>query len=399
MWFLAWENVMRRKSQSFLTVLITLLTILTFVLAFSVLSALQEGLKLSDARLGADVIILPNKSNADAFQAIFTAEPVNIYMSQEVTLEVAQVAGVERLTTQFFTQALDESCCSMGGASRLVGYDPETDFILEPWLNEHNIERLRDDEIIIGGDIPTFLGDQASVLGKVFTVVGSLYPTGSGMDETVFMNLDVARELAKTSPYLQNLWNKESPDNLISAILIKVQEGYDPALVAEEINNLELSAEAVATSEMVNSMRLQMSSIGKLILAMWFGVFLVASLALVGRFSALARERKKEIGLLRALGVQRFDVFKLILLEAWTMAGAGGVLGSILGVLGVSSVLAYLRSSLEISIGQWSLGSALISGVLGVFLALALGFIASVYPAWKSSRLDPQEAITRGELD
>src|SRR5690554_3462819 len=161
MWFLAWENVMRRKSQSFLTVLITLLTILTFVLAFSVLSALQEGLKLSDARLGADVIILPNKSNADAFQTIFTAEPVNIYMSQEVTLEVAQVAGVERLTTQFFTQALDESCCSMGGASRLVGYDPETDFILEPWLNEHNIERLRDDEIIIGGDIPTFLGDQA----------------------------------------------------------------------------------------------------------------------------------------------------------------------------------------------------------------------------------------------
>lgn len=399
MWFMAWENVIRRKSQSMLTVLITVLTVGTFVLAFSVLSTLQEGLELSDNRLGADIIVLPNKSNADAFQTIFTAEPVNIYMPESLTEQVEQVEGVEKLTVQFFTQTLDESCCSIGGATRLVGYDQKTDFILQPWLNEQNIQGLEDDQIIIGGEIPAFLGNQASVLGKVFTVVGNLYPTGSGMDETIFMNLDVARKLAKDSPYLQTLWKKEAPDKLISAILIKVGQGFDPAQVAEGINNLDLTVEAVATSEIVSSMRSQMNIIGKLVLSLWLAVFFVACLALIGRFTALTQERKKEIGLLRAVGVQRSAVFNLIILEAWIMAGAGGVAGSLIGVLGVGSILTALRSSLDLAMGQWSLGSALLSGVLGIAVALILGFLASVYPAWKSSKLDPQEAITRGELD
>jgi len=57
MWFLAWKNVSRRIGQTTLTVLITALTVLTFVLSFSVLSTLQEGLRLANARLGADVIV------------------------------------------------------------------------------------------------------------------------------------------------------------------------------------------------------------------------------------------------------------------------------------------------------------------------------------------------------
>ncbi|WP_019849091.1 ABC transporter permease [Desulfitobacterium sp. PCE1] len=399
MWFIAWENVMRRKGQSILTVLITGLTVLTFVLAFSVLFTLQEGLKLSNDRLGADIIVLPNKSNADAFQTIFTAEPVNIYMNQDITQQIAQVKGIEQLTSQFFTQTLDQSCCSIGGATRLVGYDPATDFILKPWLNEHNLTSLEDNQIIIGGNIPAFLGNQASVLGGVFSVVGNLYPTGSGMDETLFMNINVARQLAQDNPYLLGLWKKESPEKLISAILIKISEGYKPAQVAEDINNLGLAVEAVATSEVVSSMRSQILIVTKLILGLWLAVFFVACLALIGRFSALARERKKEIGLLRAIGVQRTEVFRLILLEAWLMAGAGGIAGSILGALGVSSILTTLRSSMGLPMGQWSWSSALGSGVLGIFVALLLGFVGSVYPAWKSSRLDPQEAIARGEVD
>lgn len=399
MWLMAWENVTRRKGQTIITVLITALTVLTFVMAFSVLSTLQEGLKLSSARLGADVIVLPNKSNADAFQTIFTAEPVNIYMAESMVNEITRVDGVEMLTTQFFTQSLDESCCSIGGAKRLVGYDPDTDFILKPWLSEQNIQRLGDDEIIIGGKIPSFLGNRASILGETFTVIGSLYPTGSGMDETIFMNIDVARNLAQNSPYLESLWKKQSPKESISAILIKVEEGFDSTEVAANINDLELTVVAVATSEIVTSMRSNMSIISKLVFALWLSVFFVASLALIGRFTALARERKKEIGLLRAIGVQRSSIFKLIVMEAWLMAGTGGVVGSLLGVFGVSYILTALSSSMDLAVGQWSLGSALTSGLLGIAVALLLGLLASVYPAWKSSRLDPQEAITRGELD
>lgn len=399
MWFLAWKNVSRRIGQTTLTVLITALTVLTFVLSFSVLSTLQEGLRLANARLGADVIVLPGKSNADAFQTIFTAEPVNIYMDKSVTETLSAVVGVEFITPQFFTQSLDESCCSIGGATRLVGYDEETDFILKPWLNEQNIEGLRDDEVIIGGGIPAMLGNRAIILGEIFTVVGSLYPTGSGMDETIFMNIEVARKLAQESPYLQSIWKKQTPEELISALLIKVDNGFSPEEVARNINELDLTVVAVSTSEIVSSMKAQMDVISRLILGLWSGVFVVACLALIGRFTALARERKKEIGLLRAVGVQRSAVFKLIVLEAWIMAGSGGILGSLLGVLGVKAILDILTSSMVLPMGEWSGLAALASVLLGIAVALLLGLLASVYPAWKSARMDPQEAIVRGELD
>ena len=81
------------------------------------------------------------------------------------------------------------------------------------------------------------------------------------------------------------------------------------------------------------------------------------------------------------------------------MAGSAGVLGSLLGVLGVNTILKIIASSMSLPMGQWSILSAMGSVFLGIGVALLLGFLAAVYPAWKSARLDPQEAITRGELD
>jgi len=81
------------------------------------------------------------------------------------------------------------------------------------------------------------------------------------------------------------------------------------------------------------------------------------------------------------------------------MAGSGGILGSLLGVLGVKAILDILTSSMVLPMGEWSGLAALVSVLLGIAVALLLGLLASVYPAWKSARMDPQEAIVRGELD
>ena len=61
---LAYLNVTRRKSQSLLTGIITAVTILMFVLVFSIFSVVQDGLALTNERLGADIIVLPNSADA-----------------------------------------------------------------------------------------------------------------------------------------------------------------------------------------------------------------------------------------------------------------------------------------------------------------------------------------------
>lgn len=112
MWFLAWRNASRRKGQSLLTISITALTIFTFIVIFLVFSTVQSSLELSASRLGADVIVLPNETDDGGFQTIFTAEPSNHYMKREFINDFAKITGVAQMTSQFYTQTLNEDCCS-----------------------------------------------------------------------------------------------------------------------------------------------------------------------------------------------------------------------------------------------------------------------------------------------
>ncbi|WP_425804305.1 ABC transporter permease [Desulfitobacterium sp. Sab5] len=400
MFFLAWKNVTQRKGQTIITLLITVLTVATFVLAHSLFTDLQEGMRLSATRLGADIIVLPHSVKSEAFQTIFTGEPVNEYMPDNVLESVRSVKDVQLTTPQFFTQTLDESCCSLSRPYRVVGYDPGTDFVTRSLLNSPNGSASpANDKVILGANVTSFLGGKAVILGKEFYEAGRLERTGTGIDDTIFIRLDTARTIAKNSPYLQNLWQKNSPDHLISSILIKVKDGASPAVVADEINGLNLGVNAVATSKVISSARNQMNTVSHVLIWLWLALALTAALALIGRFTALARERKRELGMLRAIGGQSGDAFAALTIEALLIVGAGGLTGSIAGALLTNPILTWLRGSLNLPQGDWSLASAIYQGLWGMGIAVFLGAVSALYPAWRSSKLDPQEIISHGELD
>jgi putative ABC transport system permease protein len=398
MLLLAFKNITRRRSQSLLTIIITALTIFTFVLVVSVSMVMHEGISLSSKRLGADVVVLPDAAKADVSQILFTSSPANIYMNKDLIKKIATFEGVEQVSPQFFTQTLEGGCCSYGSETRVVGYDEETDFILKPFLKEKNL-RLKEDQLIVGSDVESFLGNKVSILGKSFTVVDTLDKTGSGIDNTIFLNIDVARNLAKDSESLKDLWKESKPEQLISSIFIKTKHGVNPSEVAKEINVPGLAVQAIATSNTINNARIQMNLINKVIFGLWISSLLIAALSLFGRFNSLVRERKKEIGMMRALGIQKKQIFQLVLSEAWIMSFVGGLIGSILGCISVTPILEILKNSFTLPMGIWSLEVSFKSGIFGILVSLFLGFIASAYPAWKSASLDPQEAITQGVLE
>ena len=400
MFLLAWRNVTRRRSQTIITVLITALTVATFVLAHAIFTNLQEGMRLSATRLGADVIVLPHTVKSDAFQTIFTGDPVNLYMPDKVLADVRTVSDVQAATPQFFTQTLDQSCCSLAKPYRVVGYDPETDFVVSPWLKGGNGKKApAKDEVILGARVDSFLGAKAVILGTVFNEAGRIERTGTGMDDTIFMHIDVARNLAKNSPYLKELWQSAPPDHLVSSVLVKVREGVNPTVVADQINNLDLGVNAVATGKVISSARNQMNAVSSVLIWLWVALALTAALALIGRFTALARERKRELGMLRAIGGQRYDAFAALLIEALLIVGAGGLVGSLAGVLLTQPTLTWLRGALNLPQGGWSFTFAVVQSFWGLGIAVLLGAVSALYPAWRSARLDPQEIISHGELD
>jgi putative ABC transport system permease protein len=125
-------------------------------------------------------------------------------------------------------------------------------------------------------------------------------------------------------------------------------------------------------------------------------LFLTACLAGLGVLNGqllAALERRKELGVLVALGTTRAQLAGLVLTESFVIGAAGAVLGLLVG-LGLTPVLVValrVLSGLDLPLrtaGAWN--------VLAVVGALALTLAAGLYPLWRANRMDAVRAVRTG---
>ena len=401
MLMLIWNNIARRRTQSVLTVTITMLTVLVFVMVMGVFQTVNQGLALSRERLGADAILVPKYASVKGDDLLFTAIPENIYMPVEVVEQAKELEGVAASSPQFYCQTLALGCCDPGEEARIIGYEPTSDFILKPYLPENQKNGITSSELIVGHNYEDddLVGYNYMILGRKFQVVSMLEPTGTGMDSTFFMDWRTAQDMCLESEVLRENWTDKDPHDYISVIMIKFADGVDPEAFVKQVEESGMEAKCLLTGETISSLQGQLEVTMQVMFALWAASLLIAVLSLVGRFNALAKERKKEIGLLRAIGLKKGQVFGLIIGETCTMALMGGILGSAVALLCMNPVIGLLKDVFKLSPSVWTGSLALLCGAAGVGLAAVLGFASAVSPAWKSASMDPQSAITQGEVN
>ncbi|MCX5609972.1 FtsX-like permease family protein [Streptomyces sp. NBC_00047] len=110
----------------------------------------------------------------------------------------------------------------------------------------------------------------------------------------------------------------------------------------------------------------------------------IAALGIANTLAMSVLERRKEIGTLRALGVDRAGVTRMIRMEALLLGGLGATLGTVLGVfLGWA-----LGRTLQESVVGYTLVVPWGRLALGVLIALAGALVASLWPARRAARVD-----------
>ena len=398
---LIWKNIARRRTQSALTIAITMLTVMVFVIVLGVFQTVNQGLALSRERMGADAVLIPKYATADGGDLLFTAIPENIYMPAEVIEQAKTLEGIAAMTPQFYCQTLALSCCEPGEEARIIGYDSSSDFILKPYLNDAAKDGITADEMIAGSGFEDkdLVGYNYLVLGKKFMVVSLLEPTGTGMDNTLFMDIGTAQDMCLESEVLREDWQDKDPHDFISVIMIKFTDGTDPQAFVKQVEESGIDAKCLLTGDTIASLQSQLDVTMQVMFALWIALLLIAVLSLTGRFNALARERKKEIGLLRAIGLTRGQVFFLIIGETCLMALIGGLLGSAIALLCMDPMISLLKDAFRLSNSIWTVPLALSCGAAGLLVAVLISFISAVPSAWKSASMDPQAAITQGEVN
>ena len=107
------------------------------------------------------------------------------------------------------------------------------------------------------------------------------------------------------SEVLREDWQDKDPHDFISVIMIKFADGTDPQAFVKQVEESGIDAKCLLTGDTIASLQGQLDVTMQVMFALWAASLLIAVLSLTGRFNALARERKKEIGLLRALGLKK----------------------------------------------------------------------------------------------
>jgi ABC-type lipoprotein release transport system permease subunit len=131
-------------------------------------------------------------------------------------------------------------------------------------------------------------------------------------------------------------------------------------------------------------------------------IFLALSFGLVNTLVMAVFERVREIGLMLALGMKPINILVQIIVESLLLLAIGLAMGSALAWVSVQPI----KDGIDVSIvgeglDMWGMSSVLYPElllsdvVLANVVVLALGFLASLSPAWRASRYEPIEAITK----
>jgi len=398
LWRLVWRNVHRRPWQTGLTIFVVGSCTAALVICLMIVRGIEQGARNAVDNLGADVLVIPAAAQLEPGQVLFTGAPANIYMPGDVVEEIVKIPGVEAVSPQFFSQTLNESCCSLPEEYRLVGYDSSTDFLVKRLLAQGVKRELNPREVVVGGAVPAFLGDRVLILGTAFDVAGYLKPMGGGIDRTIFISMDTARQLAGASPYLQELWAEfGDPSHLVSAVLIKTAPGTSPERVAKVIGKIE-GVRATAAAKMFINLKEQLLVFQALAWVLAFITVGITLASLLSRYSSLVIERQEEIGLLRALGTGRRQVFLLVMAETVLSGLIAAVAGALLGW----GLVYYLKGLIE-KHSSFPFLFPPLPQLIMILTIISAGVVlisiaAALWPARVSAKMDPVIALTEGEL-
>jgi lipoprotein-releasing system permease protein len=240
--------------------------------------------------------------------------------------------------------------------------------------------------IKLADDLELKLGDQFSLIRQNISMrlrVVGLIKTGTGSDQTlVYLPLQTAQSILGES-------------DVVSEVGVRLYDIYSAPSIASDLNS-RTNYKAESWQEQ-NKDGLQVLETQNIILYLFISLILViAGFGVANTMIMNVMGRTKEIGILMAMGTTRRSIVKIFLAQSLILGPPAALLGSILAYLAAKAINAYPIQMPSSDFNMVFRMTVLLTSqtyILAVIFALAINFLAGIYPAYKASKLDPVEAI------
>lgn len=384
------------QGSSFRSWVVFLCALVVAALALSILMVsrgAEDSLRLAYERMGADIVVVPRGAESKVENALLMGEPAAVWMPEANLKKVAAVPGVANVTPQIYLSTMEDAPCCAVSEMFIVVYDPATDFTVEPWLERELGRDLGLGEAIGGRYVFVPPGEtKIEMYGYYVDLKGNMEPTGTNLDQTMFLTMDTAREMARASK-TQAMEELIIPINSISTVLLRVAPTASPDYVATLIAKQIPGVTPLVGLSLFSSYRDQMTVVRQVMMMILGGTSVLSLVLLSLVFSMAAHERRRQIGVLRALGATRVYVFQSLVSEAASLACAGGAIGVTLAAAVVLLYGNFIVNSLRLPFLLPSPVTMVAYGLGGLAVALLCVVLAALLPALRISREDPALAM------
>ncbi|KAB1185088.1 MULTISPECIES: ABC transporter permease [Haloferax] len=183
-------------------------------------------------------------------------------------------------------------------------------------------------------------------------------------------------------------------DESYTQVIVRAESGSEAGAAAdairESVNAREERVSVLELSRIVERIDQFFGLLNAFLIAIGAVSLIVAGVSILNVMLMSVSERRGEIGVLRAVGIQREDVLRTILVEAGLLGFVGGVIGAVIsGLVALGLYLAVPEVTLPVVVNLRTAGYLLFAVLFGVVISLASG----LYPAWRAANERPVEAL------
>ncbi|WP_139490248.1 ABC transporter permease [Brevibacillus dissolubilis] len=415
---IAWRNLKRKPARTVLLMGSAAITAFLLFASYFFLHSMERSVQASGERLGADLYVVPKGYGGQAGEMTISGTATRFYMSEHMLEPISRIPEVEHIAPQLYLQTVNTVCCKVEGEFPIVAFDPNRDFTLQAWTTLKKGE-FAPNELLIGSEAGgknyLYHYDYSTIQEKVvlfnhtFLVRNLLFPTGMGTDKTIFMHLDTARRLIRGERLVEMQSEEQKhgtvnavgvetpiPDDAISILLIKAKPGTTE-FVKRQIERLQLPVDVVKGTGLRDSLKTQLFPVKILSYAIITMMILMSGLQAATMFSAIISERRKEIGMLRAMGASRWTASQLLLTEAGLAGLIGGMVGVTLSYAGLYDNRVLIMQLMKLPLLFPDLLTGLWLGLIIILLTVMIAVVAAWLPIRSALRIEPYEAIREGE--
>jgi putative ABC transport system permease protein len=357
---------------------------------FSLLSfqrGYRDGIQRELDHLGAHVLLVPKGCPYDAASMALHGASWPCYLKQTYLDEVRNVPGVLAAAPVFMAAVPD------GNSNQVVYVGVETNILqLRPAWRIKGDFLAHDGDLLVGSEAAEHYGWRLGQLvplpglkGQARVVAGILAPTHGADDAFIHLRLTAAQQLFHHPKELTHILVRLSDPTTLEQAVSQLR-GCDAGLV---MNVVPLEHIFRTLQSLVSSTRVLLACIAMVAL-------LVAGAGVTNTVLMAVAERGTEIGVLRAIGASRANIFRLVWLETVQTCLAGAIVGVGLAYLASNTVEIWVRSKLPFSPSEalirwdWFTAAACLAAVA------VLGSLAGILPAWRAGSVPPMIAMRTG---